>query len=840
MSRQEGILEEVVETKRPSLLPTRSSSPKSVNETPGDEANQPYTACRFFESSPSEPRKVTFEGINCPPWMLSYNVRGSREKRSSENAATIPVGTPTFKFIAEFKRPKVGHYVVSWRVKLFEGFHIPNGLRFSVAVEYDPTNISGSFDVTLSPEELEELGTGLPNKHIVKRAAKSQFESETTEAPRFWTVEPSGTRPDELITRLAWSKDSSFLAALSVRESSAHITVWDMGSIEDLPEQMRDTSFLRPSSATADVIQKIPKPCDFSNLSIGLAISPKGDQVAIYQEPNIGQWRDGSRLFECSFPIRLFNNPLVPNQDDIAAKVEENVPDQDSTSVEVEEITPPQLVEQEIIPHRIFDSFIGYGAFLTEKKNIGSDRNSVIYDNPCANASDEKISSSETKTTSSSTTDNTLFVACNGMYIDVFEVIPEKPWTHIRTIQLTDLVPTLSRRIMCKTMMETISSNTFMWLEDNGLCCTLWDLQKGSNVSYIFSTDKRKLSGCTFRGSCKMAISPDESIVVLARDDTLTTYYASSGIKISTRKYSGHSIEYVGFYGQSSQPFVIVRRPMSLKLGSRILDPFNLNSQMKVNRVPVPIIGKTILTFFREGRFKNKALVCEADGNRIRCYLSSEPDAVQVTKSEDTLVNHIYVKHPKLVTELDAKQYELKIRQHEKEFPDGDGSKYWILRIEVVEENQGSNKVVFSFVPEPWMRVSTKDVVNPDELQSVYFLPKGIRFVVAGMQTLQIWSFPTYKFNYFRLDFIWSRPRMKGDSYNPYGRAFKSELVGEYYHCVPQPKIYVDEKTGNIEADFERKGRDDPHHVIIPATRGGKSQSTFLYCARSIYLLAAA
>ncbi|KAF9942453.1 hypothetical protein BGZ65_001286, partial [Modicella reniformis] len=66
----------------------------------------------------------------------------------------------------------------------------------------------------------------------------------------------------------------------------------------------------------------------------------------------------------------------------------------------------------------------------------------------------------------------------------------------------------------------------------------------------------------------------------------------------------------------------------------------------------------------------------------------------------------------------DDKQYELKIGHHEKKFPDGDGSKYWILSVEVVEVSQGSNKVVFSFVPEPWMRVSTKDVVNPDDLQS--------------------------------------------------------------------------------------------------------------------------
>ncbi|KAF9961094.1 hypothetical protein BGZ65_011228, partial [Modicella reniformis] len=882
--------------------------------------SRPDEACRlFFESSPSEPRKATFEGI-------------PTEKISGEAAAIIPEKTPTFKFLAKFKKLEVGHYVVHWRVKLLENFSHFNGLRFSVGVSYDAESkdISGSFDASMPPEELRELDKNHPHdleleklvviqphegeatvelslsnfeserrfehsglqvnfveiklftginegqtleppmrapqreasEHIVKWAAKSKFETETEtmETPRFWTVEPSGTRPYIPITRLAWSKDSSFLAALAVKTRSAHITVWDMGSITDILEQT-DTSTLRPSYAMADVTQEIPMPGDIDNLSIGLAISPNGDYVAIYQEPKIGQW-DDTKLPKCSFPIRLLKNPLVPNNDSITVEVEEN--------------GQPQLMQQKTIPHRIFDSFVGYGAFLTEKDKVDWKSHcvsTVLNNDAGAESSDENTNSSgisqSVNDTSPSTTVNTLFVACNGLYINVFRITSGEEWTHIRAIRLTDLVPTFNRRIMCKTMMETISSNTFMWLEGNGLCCTLWDLQKGSNVSYIFRTDNGKLGSCKFRGSCKMAISPDESIVALACDDILTTYYASSGIEISTRKYTGHNIEYVGFYGQSNQLFVIVRRPMSLKFGSRILDPFQLKSQIKVNRVPIPIIGKSVLAFFRDGPFKNKGLVCAADGNKIHCYVSSEPDAVRVTKSEGTLLDNTFVRHPrqndkgthqeptreKSKEELeegatkevnqeakeDDKQYELKIGHHEKKFSDGDGSKYWILSVEVVEVSQGSNKVVFSFVPEPWMRVSTADVGTPDELMSVYFLPKGTKFVVAGMQTLQIWNFPTDKINYFHLGFIWSRPRMTSDPEpNPYGKAYRSELVGEYYHCIPQPKVYLDETTGNIEADFELRKTAYPHHVIIPAARGSKTQSTFIYCARSIHLLASA
>ncbi|KAF9955196.1 hypothetical protein BGZ65_003547 [Modicella reniformis] len=140
MIRPDEISEEVVKPERYSPLPTRPSSFKSYNEKPGDEA------CRFFESSPSEPRKATFEGI-------------TREKRYGKDAAIIPEGTPTFKFVAEFKGHEVGYYIVHWRVNILEGFHLPNGLRFSVSVSYDAEleDTSGSFSVAMSSEELEKL-----------------------------------------------------------------------------------------------------------------------------------------------------------------------------------------------------------------------------------------------------------------------------------------------------------------------------------------------------------------------------------------------------------------------------------------------------------------------------------------------------------------------------------------------------------------------------------------------------------------------------------------------------------------------------------------------------------
>ncbi|KAF9944378.1 hypothetical protein BGZ65_012147, partial [Modicella reniformis] len=279
-------------------------------------------------------------------------------------------------------------------------------------------------------------------KHIVKRAAKSIFDPNPAEAPSYWTLEPSGKKADIPITRLAWSKDSSFLVALAVKKDSVHITVWDMKSIESIPKQTGDMSVLHPSFVTADVTQKISVPGEiFKNLSIGLAISPKGDKVAIYQEPNVGQWKDGSKLEKSSFRIRVFNNPLVrrPKQPERRQEPKSGIY---TLAVDGIEHDGTQLVPQETIPHRIFDSFIGYGAFLTEKVNTDWERNSVsaaLCNTPSVESLGSSLYVTPVNQKGPLKQDTTLFVACNGLCIDVFRIVTENAWTHVRTIRLTDL-----------------------------------------------------------------------------------------------------------------------------------------------------------------------------------------------------------------------------------------------------------------------------------------------------------------------------------------------------------------------------------------------------------------
>ncbi|KAF9986959.1 Transient receptor putative cation channel sub V member 4, partial [Modicella reniformis] len=199
------------------------------------------------------------------------------------------------------------------------------------------------------------------------------------------------------------------------------------------------------------------------------------------------------------------------------------------------------------------------------------------------------------------------------------------------------------------------------------------------------------------------------------------------------------------------------------------------------------------------------------------------------------------------------KLYQVKTGIHRESLRDGDGSMYWVLRVEVVERDSMQDpigKVIFSFVPEPWMRVSTANARQPAKLQSVYFLPKGNRFVVAGMQTLQVWSFPTENNRDFSLDFIWSRPRAEEDP--PDGKVYNSEPVGQYYQPLRSIRIYQDfqnnaaastttpNNTAVAAADIGlMNGQEDS--ISIPTEHSWISnRSLSTYCMRSIHLLAAA
>ncbi|KAF9343214.1 hypothetical protein BGX34_007075, partial [Mortierella sp. NVP85] len=227
-------------------------------------------------------------------------------------------------------------------------------------------------------------------------------------------------------------------------------------------------------------------------------------------------------------------------------------------------------------PHRILEHFVGFGAFLTGTGKSYSD--ACNHDVAGAGAS-----------TGGNGSNKMWFVACNGIYIDVFKIQSGHKWEHKHSIDLADLTPTISRRDTCMTMMDVITTNTFMWLEDDGDCCSIWDLRDGSNISHIFSPATTKIGNPTFHTNSTRAISPDETMAVLANGDgVLKTFYADTGIEISSRRFRGHQIEYVAFYGQNNRLFAFIRNTTNREPQSWILDPLDLSSGISVNQVPVP------------------------------------------------------------------------------------------------------------------------------------------------------------------------------------------------------------------------------------------------------------
>ncbi|KAF9352322.1 hypothetical protein BGX34_012212 [Mortierella sp. NVP85] len=750
-------------------------------------------------------------------------------------------------------------------------------------------------------------------RHTVERAATPAFSMESS---------VTGSLP---ITRIAWSKDNTFLAALALSNDTAHITVWNMKDLNPSNPQKN----LQQERTTA--IPNYTKG-NLQELSIGLAISPDGDQVAVYQEPKIGQWADGSDFNESEFQfLLLFPQPSQPGQalllepsqpiQEVAEKtysittgpssIGGNVVGHHSTTLDI-----PGTAGDHCLPHYKLKYFIGYGAFFpgARKNNLGMASSTTCPVSPSAG----NYEGNKSKNTGDTTDSNSVFVACNGIYIDVFTDISGSRWRNTHSISLTDLIPTISRRVTCKMMMDAMSRNKFMWLEVGGACCSIWGIQNGSNVSYIFNPnpDNAKLGSLIVRSNKTMSLSPDESMAVVAAvDGSLTTFYVNTGVTISNRKFPDQQIEYVAFSGQNSQLFVMTRSNVTLQLKSWILDPLQLHSGIQANQVPVPIIGRTIQASF-EG-FGNTKFVFEADRSKINCYVAHKPvgkiattDSTRVKPPGETYspTEDVYEKErkeyhkeellekaknkeePKKVIKMD-RLYEVRTAAGMKLSRDDDDSMYWILRVEVVERYRGdinekdlNEKVIFSFVPEPWMRISAADVRRPEDHQKVYFLPGRSRFVVVGMQTLQIWSLPTKENSDLSLLFIWSRPKVNDDlqilrenlidhigigenqttdqdpaeanliesrdntassqepapnSKKPGRRTIETELVGEFYHYIRDAKVYFDRDTGEVEARITLKGGFGVDTVRIPGERSSNNHSVFLNCAQSIHLLAA-
>ncbi|KAF9112545.1 hypothetical protein BGX27_003180, partial [Mortierella sp. AM989] len=606
-------------------------------------------------------------------------------------------------------------------------------------------------------------------------------------------------------------------------------------SVDSKPSK-RAANSAPPKRAAIAVVRHL----GIGDLSIGISLSTSGDQVAVYQEPNIGEWADGSKVPKASFPFKIFNNPLVPRSDVVLDLVGNSIGD--TNGIDASAIPHDVVALEEMIwTHDILTSFIGYCAFLPETNKEDwekNDLNGALFgsDNMDGEGSSDSLTTNEGESVSRS-----MFVACNGFYLDVFEISLENKWKRIHTITLSDLIPTLSRRITIKLMMESISSNKFMWLEDGGLSCTIWNVMNGSTISCISSLENSRFKGSTFRGHSKMAISPHESIVALASiDGSLATYFTNTGMSIDARTFRGYKIEYVAFHGQDNHIFIILKDSTTFKLSARILDTYQLKSETRVNDVPIPTIGSTVLAFFNTKGLWQRGIICEADGANISCYITHRPKSPKVNKFSPTVIKgeQVDVSSPSLID--DDISYRLRTGFHRELLPEGEGMSYWVLRVEVVEENRklNTNKLIFSFIPEPWMRATVSEFAEPGNLLSAYFTPGGLRFAVVGMQTLQLWNLPTKDNPKCSLEYFWSQPKGKSDT--PSGKAAQGPGdVGDYYADITFLSIYMEAANGNAVAEIKTNDKAKKHMVYIPGTESDSGRHTALSCFRSVHLLAA-
>ncbi|KAF9133445.1 hypothetical protein BGW39_009756 [Mortierella sp. 14UC] len=828
-------------------------------------------------------------------------------------AKTLSIAGKTEYFFGHFKDYSTGYYVVHWRVKALQDFYIPNGLHFVVKITYDSEpDISGTLDVILPGHKLNTLGrdqwtnltleekviiqphegwaniqvmllnnqnesrdeySGFLVEHVeirpvgtgtdtrngvrnmaVQRASVPIMVIDTTKA--FPKSEDFSYFPsDAPITRLAVSKKSHYIASLGVSKDDIYITVWDMAIVKNPSNSYRNMSALYKRSATA----RIHHP-GIGDLAIGLDISAYGDQVAVFEEPKIGQWLEGSEAPKPTFKFRLFNNPLVPpisftmdidvpSTTNINEKAQDTTSDErpgrgrrDTSSSSVNSSGTPTLggllLEEVEWEHEVLQSLVGFGEFVPGgRKNEWENNDLGVISSNVEDTEEAK----ETKPGSNYT--NGLFVTCNGIYIDVYEITPERRWKRLHTITITDLIPTLSRRITCKMMMDSISSNNLMWLEDGGRSCTIWNLRTGSNIAHISSLDNALFKGPTFRGHSKMAISPHESIVALASvDGSLTTYFANTGMAIDDRKFPGYKIEYVGFSSQDDKLIVVLRDSVSFELVAKQLDTLQLKSETIINQTPIPTIGSTLLAYFNIRGYYGRGLVFEADGTRINCYISHQPSSSKVNRDSDTVLQS----HPADVLYEsqydDHIQYRLQTAFHRELLPEGDGVFYWVHRVEVIREDlkEKTQRLIFSFIPEPWMRTTTADVSQPEELLTAFFVPCGTRFAINGTQTLQVWNLPTHENSKCTLQYIWSQPKGE-EELAPGGSAYRSGRVRDYYMETMYATIFLDRITGNTLAEIklnDKSKKKIPLSIPGPGTIG--AHFAILYCFRSIHLLAAA
>ncbi|KAF9356543.1 hypothetical protein BGX26_005145 [Mortierella sp. AD094] len=791
------------------------------------------------------------------------------------NAAIISQNCASFKFDATFRNQKTGRYYIVWKILLQPGFLVSRGFHVQAIISYEdePAESSGSLDVTIPETRIKELSVNEwhditvreqliirphrgavnvqlylsnnedPNKGNKENKEHNEYHNfkvgsveihpYTNLGPDFISHGPTTGDPfaslnikraDNIpISRISAATDVDHIAVLRVAKDKVHIDIWDYGGIQDQPKDANSLIDWEPKAEKA-----LDNQSGIHGLSLGISLSPDGRQLVVFQEPRIGDWRDGEIIKYAKFEFKLFHVSIVMAPRSKKSEVFEI--DMNSTGSELSRSDAASNIWS-------LRSFVGFAKFLPTRSAMAT------------TAIGEYSTKSEGTNGAKS-----LFAACNGIYLDIFDC-SKNPWLHLHSIALTDLSPTLSRRITCQMMVESMGSDTFLWLEAQGQACSTWSIENGANISHLSSEDNVNFADRMYQSTLKMAISPDESIVALAGiDGSIRTFFAKSGIEIKSAWPKNFKIEYIGFLGENDQILLIIRDSITNQLQSWILDPMDLRIRIKSNPVPIPTAGTTISVVRHIGasELANKSIVCAAEGTALRFYRIQEPPTVPTATPPKDFANQELADIDATIDYDDIEEgevgfgeggklkYKLRCKIEKEPLENGEGKFYWVLRVSVRQETDAlepEEKILFNFVPEPWLRCLTSEYTMPDQLLTTYFLPCRKRFIIIGLQSIQIWGLPSKNNPNLKLLAIWSMP--KNDIISPSKGLKPSSKVFDHFWNIEHALIN-DNYSDLTRLKVKLFGSNKYEDIVLPGDNSNTDQYGVVPCCLSIHLLAAA
>ncbi|KAG0232468.1 hypothetical protein BGW41_001862 [Actinomortierella wolfii] len=813
------------------------------------------------------PHECSIKSEDSNPYLAGELVEGqdhSTKKVPIEDwAAVLIQGQKGFKLEASFDHVPTGYYNIVWTIRRQDLFRIKGAFQIRVIVEYEKEpwhkaryefkhkkrsikkalketgwqpltsteriqvhpHIGGANITVVLNRSSKVEGFGIQFEKVeLKKAAMTtpgRFNKEIVANPDF-RVHASDDPSFEVISRLEYSREGHYLAALIILKHAVKVQVWDIRDVQNSHNE---------NIAYRGAVVSIPHK-HARHLAIGMAISPSGDQIAVFQEPRIGRWEANSTIDSAEFRLRVFRNPLV-KQDCVVVDMKEG----SSAGLNAKNTT--QKLQEIDLEFKFLHNMIGYGQFVSFAEHDDEDDDSLPTPRRRQPA---RIHAHVTKflrqRKKSREMKPSLFVSCNGYYLDVFDSSSPK-WAHLQTIELNNLSPLYSRRFTCESMMELIAGDRLLWFENGNRCCSVWDIMTGTNVSHIETTPV-KLNDV--RGNNTLSVSPNyEYLAIAGADGSISTYMIDSGVRLDKRKFPGATIEYIGFHGnQSDELFVFVRDTLTRELKWFILDPFKLRSERPTRAIPVPTKDGAIMAPFKDAGSDDRNLVCVPNGPDIEFFwTSSKPKASAQTHEGDQSASTLVPEITTVSIEADKNDvisYEIKTVVFTIKNATGTNEPRPAQGIEIYMSKDGSDgqslERIFAMVPEPWVWLDLEeDAVKQPRPLSAFFLPCKKRFAIIGSYTVQIWNLPLKTESKCTLYCYWSQPLAQ-----PQGDL---KRLPNFYRSIRSGQFHQDSSGRQwISVNLGSKKYQQIEKFEV-CSHGMEKSLVLQYCIQSIYFLAA-